>query len=283
MTRPLVELGGAGPLLHLAPANSFPLGAYRPLIEPWLDRFRVVAIPPRGLWPNAGPAPEGPGSWEALGEEFAAGLVEHNLRDVVGVGHSFGAVASLVAAARRPDRFSRLVLLDPTLLLPAHAESIYHPDEEGVPRHMLATRARFRRAEFGSEQEAFEYWRPRPLFHDWPDASLWHYVRGGLRPADDGAGLTLVWQPDWEAHYYEGLYRDAWREIGRLDPSLPVLVVRGGTTDTFTPAAAERFREIRPSATLVDLPGFGHLFPMAAPAPTAELITNWIRSSRPTS
>ncbi len=273
---PLIDLGGAGPLLHLAPANSFPLGAYQPMLECLFNRFRVVALPPRALWPDPGPAPAKPTSWETLGEDIAAGMVEHDLRDVVGVGHSFGAVASLVAATRQPDRFRALVLLDPTLLLQVLLDQIFRPDANGVVQHQLAVRARTRRAEFASLAEAFEYWRPRSLFRDWSDEALWFYVRSGLRPLPNGAGFTLVWAPDWEANYYEGLYRDGWSTLDQLDPRIPVLVIRGGTTDTFSVEAAERFRQLRPSASVVDLPGFGHLFPMAAPDQTAGIISDWL-------
>lgn len=284
MAQPLVELGGAGTPLHLAPANSFPLDTYGPLIEPLCDRFRVVALPPRALWSDPGPVPAEPGSWELMGEDLAAGIVHCDLRDVLAVGHSFGAVVSLVAAARRPERFRGLVMLDPTMLLQVQLDQVFGPNGNGVARHLFATRARDRRSEFDTELVAFEYWRPRSLFRDWSDDALWRYVRSALRPAAGGTGLTLVWSPDWEAHYYESLYEESWRELDRLDPGLPVLVIRGGTTDVFRPEAAERFRLARPSATVVDLPGHGHLFPLVAPEQTARIIADWAsaRSFRPT-
>jgi len=284
MLHPLVDLGGAGALLHLAPANSFPLETYRPLVEPLFDRFRVVAVPPRALWPDPGPVPAEPGSWEVLGRDLAAAVVHHGLRDVLAVGHSFGAVTSLVAAVRRPERFSGVVMLDPTMLLPVQIDRVIGPDASGVMQHLFAVRARDRRSEFETELEAFEYWRPRSLFRDWSDEALWRYVRSALRPAADGTGYTLVWPSDWEAHYYEGHYEESWQELDRLDPTLPVLVIRGGNTDVFLPEAVERFRNARPSATIIDLPGTGHLFPLTAPEPTARIIRDWAsaRSFRPT-
>ncbi len=284
MSQPLVELGGTGALLHLAPANSFPLDTYRPLIERLFDRFRVVALPPRALWPDPGPVPAEPGSWEAMGQDLAAGIADYDLHSVLAVGHSFGAVASLVAAARRPERFRGLIMLDPTMLLQAQLDQVMGPNGNGGARHLFAARARDRRSEFDSEPAAFQYWRPRSLFRDWSDDALWHYVRSALRPAPNGTGYTLVWPPEWEAHYYESLYEESWRELDRLDPALPVLVMRGGNTDVFLPEAAERFRMARPSATVVDFPGHGHLFPLVAPEQTARAIMDWAtaRSFRPT-
>ena len=36
--------------------------------------------------------------------------------------------------------------------------------------------------EFADEQEAFDYWRARRLFADWPEDSLWAYTRSMLKP-----------------------------------------------------------------------------------------------------
>ena len=230
----------------------------------------------RALWPDPGPPPREPGTWADLGEDIAAGLVEHDLGDVVAIGHSFGAVASLVAAVRSPDRIRALCLLDPTMVLAEQIDRIYRLDAHGVRQHRLAVKARERRHEFESEQDAFTYWRPKSLFHDWSDEAVWRYVRCALKPKPDLSGFTLAWPAEWEAHYYEGLYEGSWAELDRLDPSMPVLVIRGATTDTFLPAAVERFRAARPSATIVDVAGHGHLFPQAEAGVTHRIVADWL-------
>src|SRR6185369_13014630 len=62
----IVPLSAAGPDLVLLPANGFPPATYLPALAPLLDRSRVSGLPPRALRPDAGPAPERPGSWESL-------------------------------------------------------------------------------------------------------------------------------------------------------------------------------------------------------------------------
>jgi len=165
------------------------------------------------------------------------------------------------------------------MILPEQIDRIYRPDSQGVTQHRLAVKARERKDRFASEREAFQDWRPKPLFHDWSDAALWRYVRGALVPNGDRSGFTLAWSAAWEAHYYEGLYQGSWADLDRLDPSIPVLVIRGGQTDTFLPAAADRFRAARPSATVVELPGYGHLFPQAAPEATSRLMADWLEAN----
>jgi pimeloyl-ACP methyl ester carboxylesterase len=207
---------------------------------------------------------------------MAASIASHDLRDVVAVGHSFGAVMSLVAAARHPGRFRALALLDPTMVMSDQLDQIFFLDANGDRQHHLAVKARERRAQFASEEEAFAAWRPKTLFCDWSDEALRQFVRSALRPADQGSGMTLAWSPAWEAHYYEAFYYDSWAELERLDPRISVLVVRGGDTDVFQQRSVARFRAIRPSARMVDVPGYGHLFPQAAPVETARILGEWL-------
>lgn len=112
---PLIELGGDGSVLHLAVANGFPPQTYLPLLRPLMTRHRAVCLLPRALWP-AEPVPETLHDWDSLAVDILAGLRQHNLTDVIAVGHSFGAVASILACLREPNRFRALVLLDPTIL-----------------------------------------------------------------------------------------------------------------------------------------------------------------------
>lgn len=277
MVPPLLELGGSGPLLHLACANGFPPESYAPLLAPFLPRHRVVCFPPRALWPGIGSPPEEAGSWWELAEDLLSGLEAHDLTAVIGVGHSFGAVATMLAATREPSRFRALVMLDPTMFPPdqmAEVEASRARGEE--PRFPLVEGALKRRGRFTTPEEAFHYWRRRPLFTDWSDDALRRYVAAMLVPSDDGGGYRLRWTPAWEAWYYRSFYPGSWRDLERLDPHLPVLVVRGARSDTFFPESEAEFRRRRPETSFAVLPDHGHLFPLAAPATTAEMMQQWL-------
>ena len=142
----------------------------------------------------------------------------------------------------------------------------------------LAIGARRRRAAFANRQEAFDYWRAKKLFQDWSDESLWAYTESMLREAGDGTGLVVAWPPEWEAHYYETIETEPWPIVSRLAAlDLPVLVINGQNTDTFTAEPAAHMRNLLPQATFHTVPGHGHLFPLAAPDVTAHLIRDWLR------
>jgi pimeloyl-ACP methyl ester carboxylesterase len=277
MPYPLVELGGRGPVVHFALANGFPPETYLPAVEPLMSRYRVVCLPPRALWNDAGPPPAEPGSWNALADDMLEGMRRHGLDRVVGIGHSFGAVATLLAAVREPERFRALCFLDPTILPPAIMDDLRRLRERGeMSFRPLVQGALKRRSAFATEEEALAYWRHKPLFADWSEDALSRYARSMLRPSEGGEGFTLAWSPAWEAWYYMSFHTGSWDALERLDPAIPLLVVRGERSDTFFPEAEALLRVKRPNAALRVIPGRGHLFPQAAPDETAQLIQEWL-------
>lgn len=276
MTHPLLELGGHGPLIHLAPANGFPPASYLPALRPLLPDYRVISLPPRAMWHGAGPPPDAPGSWVTLGDDLLAGIRKHELPPLIAMGHSFGAVASLLAAVKEPSRFRGLALLDPTILPPAMMDELRDQRLRGeMSFRPLVQGARKRRDRFSGETEAVAYWRGKQLFADWSDDAVTQYARSMLRRTGTGE-FELSWPGAWEAHYYESFYTESWAAVSRLDPSLPVLIVGGSESDTLLPEASALLRERLPWATYMTVPGYGHLFPHASPEQTGRILRGWV-------
>lgn len=276
MNQPLYDFGGSGPVMHLALANGFPPQTYRPLMRPFTERFRVVSLPPRALWLDP-PPPETAPSWRTLADDLLAGFDAYELDSVIGVGHSFGGVATVLAAIAQPRRFRGLVLLDPTMLEPAVIKLVEAARAAGTDHRMPMVEAALRRrARFASRDEAFAYWRDKPLFAGWSDDVLWLYVDGMTRPASDGGELEITWSPEWEAHYYRTLYTEIWQDLPKLSRQLPVLAIRGTTTNAFVTESADAFRAALPGATLVEIESHGHLFPQSAPDQTRAIIAGWL-------
>ncbi|HRL13242.1 MAG TPA: alpha/beta hydrolase, partial [Aggregatilineales bacterium] len=149
----------------------------------------------------------------------------------------------------------------------------YAQDPGGLP---LAARALRRRRDFPDLGAAFAIFRERELFADWSDESLWAYVHAGLIP-DGSGGLTLRWSPEWGAHIFSTAYLETWEDVPRLAAlHVPVLVVRGEQSDTFSAASMTMLQSVLPRAECVQLPAQGHLFPLAAPSATADLISTFL-------
>lgn len=275
---PVFEFGGINQPLHLSVANGFPPETYKPLFASFLDSYRVFSVLPRALWPSS-PEPVSLTSWENMADDILQGLKERDLTNVIAVGHSMGGVASTFAVIKEPSRFRALILLDPTFLPPRYVGAIALLRLFGQSRRFpLAVGARRRRARFESREEAFQYWRSKPLFEDWPDETLGLYAQSMTHPSADGNGVELTWSPHWEAHYYEKVYLRWPFLISKLRGLLPVLFIQGALTNTFKNVSRIIAHSLVPDADSEIIMGHGHLFPQTAPDLTREIMIRWIET-----
>ena len=264
----LHEFGGTGPVVHLAHANGFPPGAYGPLAGTLADRFRVIGLPARPLWP--GSQPESIQGWHPFTDDLIQGLDALGLRGVCGIGHSMGGVFTLRAAVQRPDLFRALALIDPVILPPSwllavrlmHAWKLerYQPFVQGALR---------RRRTWPSRQACYEHFRGKQLFRKWPESGLRAYVQAATRQRADGT-FELIYPPEWEARIFATTPTDIWRDVARL--KLPVLFVRGERTNVFRPEFQEHIARMLPGAQFAVIPGAGHLVPLERPAETGRAV-----------
>jgi pimeloyl-ACP methyl ester carboxylesterase len=270
--QPLTDFGGTGAVVHIAAANGFPPETYRPMFESLTERYHVISLPPRALWPG-GKQQDGR-DWSMVADDLLNGFAQYDLRDVIAIGHSFGGIASILAAIMQPERFHALILLDPTMLPPSAMDAMAQMQADGsIHDFPLSVGALKRKRHWESVEEAYTYFRGKPLFHDWSDAAVRLYADCGTRPSADGC-VELAWPPEWEAYYFRTLYTKTWDELPKL--RLPTLVVRGGESDTFTPESYAAARELMPDADFAEVPGHGHLFPHSAPDETYRIIRDWL-------
>ncbi len=265
------------PVIHMAVANGFPPQVYAPLLHPFAQRFTTVSLPPRALWGDEDYRRFY--SWQQLADDLLAGLQTHNFTDVVAIGHSFGGVASVLAALKEPQRFRGLILLDPTFInfpLPV-AALVWLAQRLNLSAHLpLVQGALRRRRHFESADEAYTYFRNKRFFAEWPDETLKLYVQGITRPAEQG-GVELAWSPEWEAQYYRHVFTWSWQKLPQLPRHIPLLVIRGESSDTFTAAGMVRLKRLVPQAEAQVVKG-GHLFPMTNVAETQGIIATWLHN-----
>lgn len=127
--------------------------------------------------------PNRPLHWET----FASDLLEVThascgTTPVLGVGHSMGAAALLMATLMEPQRFSGLVLYEPI---------IFPPEMRAIFRLMgdapLATVARKRRSKFESHEEAILNFSRKAPMNSFDESVLRDYVMHGLVGAGTGS------------------------------------------------------------------------------------------------
>ena len=270
------ECRGAGPSVLLAHATGFHARVWDPVLRRLPGRH-VVAVDSRGHGRSDKPPIT---HWRVFGEDLAAVADAFDLRGAVGVGHSMGGHALVDAAAARPGRFARLILLDPVIVAP----EVYGGGWTltGVGVHPTAKRRRH----FDSPEAMIERFRDRPPYAAFHPEALRAYCEHGLLPRADGEGFELACPPETEASVYmtSRTNADVYRSLRALE--MPVLVVRAKEPPperdlmdfSSSPTWPGLVRELRHGRELF-LPDRSHFIPMESPDEVATWIEAELRAA----
>jgi pimeloyl-ACP methyl ester carboxylesterase len=261
----LLDWGGDGPLALLHHATGFCKAVWAPIAEALRPRFRVIAMDARGH----GDSSQLEGAVAYTWPEFARDLVavaealasEHGPM-ALGIGHSFGGTAMLLAGKERPELFRRLVLVDPVAAPPA---ALFPPAARERP-NALAGGARRRRTDWDSLRDARARWETRAVLRAWRPEVLDLYALDGLRTRSDGS-VTLKCPSAVEAAIFEqGRDLDLSPVVeAHPVPTLWIRAARGSFPSAWCRSLAARMR----AAELLDL-DVGHLVVMEEPERVAR-------------
>lgn len=285
-------LGGQGRPVVAVHAAGFLAETLRPLANALGDSYRWWAPDLRGHGVSAAP-PDLDFSWSGFALDVLAAAriaVSHLTADehrvsvtslgpkvpggdpgqLVGIGHSVGATALLVAEASCPGTFAALYCYEPILVPPADRRPLGSPNP-------LSAGARRRQATFASRSAAAERYRNRGPLSRLDPAVLAAYVEHGFADLADGS-VTLRCRPEHEALVYDyGLTSDAFDQLARVRCPVTVAVGadstdRGRTTAPVVVAALAH-------GHLVELDGVGHLGPLESPTTVAASILDSVEAS----
>jgi pimeloyl-ACP methyl ester carboxylesterase len=266
----LHDLGGRGRPLLISHATGFHGRCYAPLAGALADDFHSRAVDYRGHGASTRPSGWAGGAldWRGCGDDavVTAGTIAPG-GDLVAFGHSMGGAALLMAAARRPGLFARLVLFEPIVYPPPDPL----PDPEEFP---LVVGARRRRPRFDSYTAAYENFASKPPLSWFDPAALRAYVDHGFRPVDpdlaDGE-VELRCSPAFEAATFAGSMTNG---VWDLLPSIetPVLVLAGAHEDDQPSRIAPLVAEALPNAEFISLPHMTHFGPFTHLTEIAALI-----------
>ena len=264
-------IGGQGPPLVFSHANGFPPETYRVMLEALTDEYRVSTFAHRPLW--SGDDPDELASWRPMAEDLGSSIAGRDLPPVVGVGHSLGGMLTALAAARRPELFSSLILLDPVIFTGFRSFFWGWMKRLGREhRFFLARGARKRRDHWPDRDAVRASWSGKRVFADWDPGVFEDYLRAGVVDETDGS-VGLRYPKKWEARIFEVCPHDEWATLRRIE--LPVLVIRGATSDTLLSGAAARMKREMPNAQVVELEETSHFLPMEKPDEVARLIADF--------
>lgn len=202
-------------------------------------------------------------AYEVLSYQQGKGDIQGPL---IGLGHSFGGVLTLKMAARYPQLFRCLVLMDPIIMPEAFMQM------QGSMPNPLAEKTRSRRNHWSDAAEAFAYFRSKSTYKDWHDDSLNCFVQHALYQKEAG-GLALKCPPAIEAAIFSSTPQGLWDDIRAL--KVPTLILYGDASYPFMESACLQASE-NPAIKIEKRKG-SHCFMLEHPVGTCDVIHHYIR------
>lgn len=237
--------------VYLSHATSFCRGVWDPVIERLTDHDCVA-------WDFRGHGGAPPASFPVEWSQFGEQVLEETERGGVGVGHSMGATALLMAELADPGRFTFLVLIEPSVF----------PGPRHRADNAMSVVALKRKTSFESREAARANFEGRGAFEGWDPAALDGYLRCGLK---GDRPVELACSAETEADVYRAYNtHDTWDRLDEIEA--PVLILAGEMSDTTPPdfARSQAARFVRAGLEIV--PSAGHFLPMQLPEIVAERV-----------
>ncbi|MBT8246744.1 MAG: alpha/beta hydrolase [Acidimicrobiia bacterium] len=260
--------GPPGLALAMAHATGFCRGVWDPVIDELRARGvddQIVSWDHRGHGESENPPL--PIDWWDTARDVLAVLAGAD-SPTVGVGHSMGAAALLMAEILAPGTFAAIIAIEPI---------VFPPPYEPIDHHPLVQSANRRRPSFPSREAALENFASKEVFSGWDRRALEAYVACGLRA--DGEQWVLSCPPEYEAATFAAApLHGAWDRLGDVTP--PVLVVAGRDSDSHPAEFADAQADRLARGTLEIVDGSGHFLPMEQPGRVAAIIGQVISSIR---
>ncbi|WP_413519551.1 alpha/beta fold hydrolase [Psychrobacter glacincola] len=259
---------------HFYGGNSFTVGTYTPLLKKLSANFELSSLALRGYWYDK------PNSRRLTREQDADMLIEFlektQDKPVVGIGHSQGATSTAIAAAKRPELFSQLYLIEPVTFTKKQA-TIYNL----LPRRFLMSRQPFKstltkQSTWASVDDYYESLRAQRAYKRISDEHLKVFAEQSLAANNDGS-YSLMFAPEQElANYFGAPHIDA--ALKKL--SCPYTLITGKPTLFINPKVRKQWQNFVPDESIISLPEYGHLLPMEAPEICAQVINEHYQSSK---
>ena len=264
--------------IHFAHANGFPAGSYTQFLALLSAQRDVFALDHRAVWENSPYQPRTNFKWHDAANDLIAAIEKFSPNGVIGVGHSLGATTTLLAAAKRPDLFKQILLIEP-IIFPTRlfVQFAWMPAPLRARLIGLAKRTLQRRETWASREEFVRALSGKSLFKGFSPEVLGDYAEHGLRQISDQTGekLTLRFRKAWEAQVFM-TPPYVWRKLKALQ--VPCVVWRGETSTTLPKVSWDKWAKVRPDLPVHVLPSLGHMAPLQNPQLMAQEIQKHVLS-----
>ncbi len=254
---------------HFYGGNGFTAGVYLPLLTKLSESFTINSLAMRGYWYDL------PSVKKLTREQDANMLIDFLERTqdkpVVGIGHSQGATATAIAAAKRPELFSQLYLIEPVTFTKSQMLMMNSaPDDLKIAQEPFKS-TQAKQAQWESIESYYDYLRAHRAFKRIDDDNLYIFAKNSLVENKQGQH-SLLFAPEQElASYFDTPFvNDALKDLNTI--GLPYTIIVGKPSMFISDDVRKIWQNLVPSERLIELSDNGHLLPMEAPEQCANII-----------
>ena len=260
------------PLIHFAHANGIPAPSYQKLFDALSADFDVIYSPLLGVDEHY-PVDD---QWKLLTQQVIDSIeTQAQGRKVIAIGHSLGSVLSFQASYLRPDLISRVVMLDPPMIMGKSSfflqvSKYIYPSllDKSTPAGLSLKR----RDHWESREQAAQLLRSRGFFKTFDQQCFDDYIEHGLTEDAVRGGVTLTIPKMVEVEIFRTTPSLWW--LPQPKPKVPVDLVVGRDSQFMTykfPHAVQKKFDI-PFSVIQG----GHMFPLEYPLETVAKIKSLI-------
>ena len=257
------------PPAHFYGGNGFAVGVYLPLLTTLSEQFTINSLAMRGYWYDL------PSLRKLTREQDADILIDFfektQDKPVVGIGHSQGATATAIAAAKRPELFSQLYLIEPVTFTKSQMLTMNSaPDDLKMSREPFKS-TQAKQVQWQSVESYYDYLRAHRAFKRINDSNLYVFAKNSLIKNKQGQ-YSLLFTPEQElASYFDTPFvNDALKKLNTID--LPYTIIVGKPSMFISDDVRKVWQHLVPINKIIELPDNGHLLPMEAPEQCADII-----------
>jgi pimeloyl-ACP methyl ester carboxylesterase len=258
--------------LHFLHGNSITPQSYSKLLNSLSNRYLVKYFLLRSLWykekmPNFK-------NWKIFLDDYLDSI--KNEDNIVGVGHSIGGNLLLKAALKKPEKFTKIILLDPTFLIPFKIRiwnmfSFFNLQSIFLP---LIKSAKNKKIYYNSVDDIYLSYRKKKIFSNFSNSDLKILIESIIIENEDG--VKLIYPSDWDSKIYKtSMCNDMfiWNNISNLD--VKITIIRAKASNVFFSDAEKLLAKNNNKIEFQTIEG-DHFFPINNAEKTIKLIENYI-------
>ena len=259
--------------IHFLHGNSFTPNSYKNLLDGLSNRAIVKTSLLRPLWAKDNLVKFS--NWDIFLDDYLDSIKDES--NIVGVGHSIGGNLLLKAAIKQPERFDKIILLDPTFFVPKTIMawkiiSLFKMQSYVLP---YINRAQNKKMNYNSIEEMFKAYRSYKVFSKFSNEDLLLLVNSLVKIKKNK--VELIFDNKWDAQIYRtGLVNDMfiWKHISDLN--VQTMIIRAEHSDVFLRKTSKYVLAKNKNIVIKEMINSDHLFPINNYTKALGLIDNYI-------